>query len=55
MAKRKPYIKLQCESCKRVNYNTKKSKQLKGGEKKIELKKFCNWERKHTKHKESKK
>lgn len=54
MAKRKAYIKLQCESCKKVNYNVHKSKQLKAGEKKIELKKFCKFEKKHTKHKEAK-
>jgi len=52
MAKKKAFIKLQCEVCKRVNYFTHKSK--KAEEKKLALKKFCNWCRKHTVHKEGK-
>ena len=52
--KKKSFVKLQCQECKRVNYFTRKSKQ-KMGEKKLELKKFCKWCRKQTKHKESKK
>ncbi len=56
MAKKKPYVKLQCQTCKRVNYFVHKSRQLneKDG-KKIELNKFCKWDRKHTPHKETKK
>ncbi|PIQ91787.1 MAG: 50S ribosomal protein L33 [Parcubacteria group bacterium CG11_big_fil_rev_8_21_14_0_20_39_14] len=46
-------IKLQCSQCKRVNYYTHKNK--KTVEKKLELKKFCRWCRKHTPHKETKK
>ena len=46
-------IKLQCGECKRVNYWSSKNK--KKVERKIELKKFCNWCRKHTIHKETKK
>jgi large subunit ribosomal protein L33 len=53
MAKKKAFVKLQCETCKRVNYFTHKSK--KAEEKKLTLKKFCNWCRKHTPHKETKK
>ncbi|MCH8741885.1 50S ribosomal protein L33 [Patescibacteria group bacterium] len=53
MAK-KPFVKLQCQECKKINYYTHKSKQLLG-EKKLELKKFCRWCRKHTLHKEGKK
>jgi large subunit ribosomal protein L33 len=53
MATKKPFLKLQCQDCKRVNYYTRKSKQV--GEKKLELKKFCKQCRKHTVHKESKK
>ena len=53
MATKKPYTKLQCAECKRVNYFTHKSK--KAGEKKLELKKYCKWCRKHTIHKEGKK
>lgn len=52
MAKKKPFSKLQCEACKRVNYFTRKSKGVEG---KLELKKFCRWCRKHTVHKEGKK
>ena len=37
MAKKKPFIKLQCEVCKRINYYTQKSKKI--AEKKLELKK----------------
>lgn len=46
-------IKLSCTVCKRVNYFTRKNK--KKVERKIEVKKFCKWCRKHTPHKESKK
>ncbi|MEK7607717.1 MAG: 50S ribosomal protein L33 [Patescibacteria group bacterium] len=45
-------IKLKCEACKRANYYTRKNKKL--VERKIALKKFCNWCRKHTVHKEAK-
>ena len=44
---------MQCGSCKRINYFTRKNK--KTNTKKIELQKFCKWCRKHTKHKEGKK
>lgn len=56
--KKKPLIKLQCSECKQINYYTRKSKgksATKGGEKKLELKKFCKRCRKHTLHKELKK
>jgi len=53
MAKKKPFVKLQCQECKRINYYTRKSKGV--VEKKLALKKFCNWCRKHTLHKEVKK
>ncbi|MDD5547336.1 MAG: 50S ribosomal protein L33 [Candidatus Pacebacteria bacterium] len=45
-------VKLRCDACKRVNYYTRKNKKL--VERKIDTKKFCNWCRKHTKHKEAK-
>jgi len=51
--KKKPFTKLQCQECKRINYFTRKSKEAM--EKKLELKKFCKWCRKHTAHKEIKK
>lgn len=50
--KKKPFIKLQCGECKRINYYASKSKGL---EDKLELKKFCKWCRKNTPHKEMKK
>jgi len=46
-------IKLQCTKCKRLNYWTRKNK--KTVERKIELKKYCKWCKKHTVHKEGKK
>lgn len=46
-------IKLACKDCKRTNYWSRKNKKL--VQKKIELKKFCNWCRKQTVHKEAKK
>ena len=45
-------IKLQCTKCKRTNYWSRKNKRK--VERKIELKKFCKWCRKHTVHKETK-
>jgi len=53
MPKKKPQlIKLQCTECKRINYYKRKSK--KGGKKKLELKKYCKFCKKHTIHKEVK-
>jgi len=52
MAK-KPFIKMQCQVCKKTNYFTHKTKAV--GDKKLELKKFCKSCKKHTAHKESKK
>lgn len=46
-------IKMQCTQCKRINYWTSKNK--KKVERKIEIKKFCPWCKKHTVHKETKK
>jgi large subunit ribosomal protein L33 len=46
-------IKLQCSKCKRINYWSSKNKKL--VTRKIELKKFCNWCRASTVHKEAKK
>lgn len=45
-------IALQCTECKRKNYTTTKNKKNVQG--KLELVKFCKWERKHTLHKETK-
>ncbi|OGM92164.1 50S ribosomal protein L33 [Candidatus Wolfebacteria bacterium RIFCSPLOWO2_01_FULL_38_11] len=44
-------IRLRCTVCKRNNYYTRKKKSL---ERKIEVKKYCKWCRKHTPHKEAK-
>ena len=46
-------IRLQCTICKRFNYWTRKN--IRKVERKIELKKYCKWDRKHTAHKEAKK
>ncbi|RKX80091.1 MAG: 50S ribosomal protein L33 [Spirochaetes bacterium] len=45
-------IALQCSECKRRNYTTKKNKKNIQG--KLELKKYCSFDRKHTLHKETK-
>ncbi len=48
--------RLNCTVCKRTNYfTTKNKKNKKGIDRKIELKKFCKWCKKSTKHKEAKK
>ncbi|MDO8556879.1 MAG: 50S ribosomal protein L33 [Candidatus Jorgensenbacteria bacterium] len=46
-------IRLKCSVCKHVNYTLHKNR--KTVERKIEYKKFCDWCRKHTLHKEGKK
>ncbi len=45
-------IALQCTECNRKNYTTKKNKKNMQG--KLELKKYCKWDKKHTLHKETK-
>lgn len=45
-------IALQCSECKRRNYTT--SKNRKNMQEKLELKKYCKFDRKHTLHKETK-
>jgi len=44
-------VTLACEDCKRRNYITTKNKI--NDRERIEMKKFCQWERKHTLHKET--
>jgi len=44
-------ITLACTECKHRNYTTTKNKKLSKG--KLELKKFCPFERKHTLHRET--
>jgi large subunit ribosomal protein L33 len=45
-------IALQCSECKRRNYTTKKNRR--NIQEKIELQKYCPFDRKHTLHKETK-
>jgi len=45
-------IALQCTGCKRRNYTTQKNRRNVEG--KLELKKYCKFEKKHTIHKETK-
>jgi len=44
---------LQCTVCKRKNYMITRNK--KTSKKKLELKKYCRFDKKHTLHKETKK
>jgi large subunit ribosomal protein L33 len=45
-------IALRCTECNRRNYTTEKNKRNIQG--KLELKKYCKFDRKHTLHKETK-
>ena len=45
-------ITLACTECKRRNYQTTKNKRTKP--ERLELKKYCRFERKHTVHREVK-
>jgi len=45
-------ITLACTECKRRNYTSKKDKKNKP--EKLEIRKFCKFDRKHTIHKETK-
>ena len=45
-------ITLECTECKRRNYTTTKEKKNTPG--RLEIKKFCKFDRKHTVHKETK-
>ena len=45
-------INLACEECKRRNYTTYKNKR--NTPDRLELNKYCRWDRKVTKHKEAK-
>ena len=46
-------VRLRCTACKHVNYHVRKNK--KSVERKLEFKKYCQWCKKSTPHKESKK
>lgn len=43
---------LECTECKRRNYSTTKNK--KTVTQRLELKKYCRWDKRHTLHKETK-
>jgi large subunit ribosomal protein L33 len=45
-------IALKCTECNRRNYTTEKNRRNMQG--KLELMKYCKWDKKHTLHKESK-
>ncbi len=47
------HVTLECTECGEQNYRT--SKRIKGGTARLELKKYCPRERRHTLHKERKK
>ena len=44
-------ISLACNECKRRNYSTTKNR--KKSSERIEMSKYCRWDRKHTLHKET--
>jgi large subunit ribosomal protein L33 len=44
-------VTLACETCKRRNYQTIKSKI--NDRERIEMKKYCRWDRAHTLHRET--
>jgi len=52
MAAIREIVTLQCTECKRRNYTTTRNK--KKSTDKIEKKKFCRYDRKHTVHREVK-
>ncbi|MDR3304360.1 MAG: 50S ribosomal protein L33 [Treponema sp.] len=45
-------VALQCSECKRRNYTTEKNRR--NIQEKLEFKKYCPFDRKHTVHKETK-
>ena len=44
-------LTLACDVCKRRNYITMKNKQ--NDRERIEMKKYCRWDKRHTLHKET--
>ena len=44
-------VALVCSECKRQNYTTQRNKV--NMEKKLEIKKYCKWDKKQTLHKET--
>ena len=45
-------VALQCSECKRRNYTTQKNRR--NSQEKLELSKYCPFDRRHTLHKETK-
>ena len=45
-------VHLQCAECDRINYTTFRNKKTMPD--KVEKKKYCRWDKKHTVHKETK-
>ncbi len=45
------HVTLACEVCKRRNYITVKNKN--NNRERIEMKKYCRWDRRHTLHRET--
>ena len=50
--KNRPVIQLECSECKRKNYAT--TKNVKTAKERLELIKYCKWDKKRTLHKETK-
>ena len=44
-------ITLRCSECKQRNYSTRKNKKNTTG--RLEMKKYCPWDKKHTLHRET--
>lgn len=48
------YVWLECTECKELNYRTRVSRKPGGGQqKRLELRKYCPKQRKHTLHRQS--
>jgi large subunit ribosomal protein L33 len=50
-SERRVHVTLACESCKRRNYITSKNRI--NSRERLEMKKYCRWERTHTLHRET--
>jgi large subunit ribosomal protein L33 len=50
-ADNRPTITLACTECKRRNYVTEKNRQ--NDRDRLELMKYCRWDRRHTLHRET--
>jgi large subunit ribosomal protein L33 len=50
-SERRIHVTLACEQCKRRNYITTKNRQ--NSRERLEMKKYCRWDRIHTLHRET--